>query len=96
MRTSPQPHNREAIFGSRYIPLRNQFGLICAGATQRRLVLGWPLFTWPLLFREQADLVVHFLESQDDSLQSLRCSFDSLVYLAWTFLLPRDRFRYCG
>ena len=68
MRTSPQPRNREAIFGSRYIPLRNQSGLICDGAIRCCLILVQSLFTWLLLFREQEDLVVHVLEAQDDRL----------------------------
>ena len=96
MRTSSQPHDREAVFWSRYIPLRNQSGLIRSVANSRWLAWGRPLFPWTFLLREQADLVVHLLESQDDGLQGPRGSLNSLMHLVRTALRPRGRFGHRG
>ena len=58
MRISLQPHDR-----SRYIPLRNQSSLIYPVLGSCRLFWGRALLSWSLVLREQADLVVHLLES---------------------------------
>ena len=71
MRTYPQPCNREAIFGSRYIPLRNQSRLIGEGPFRRRRILVPLLSTWLPLSCEQEDLVIHVLKAQGDRLQGL-------------------------
>ena len=53
MRTYPQPRNREAIFGSRYIPLRNQSRLVSGGLIWGRLVSALLPSAWLQLLGER-------------------------------------------